>query len=215
MSIEWYSQRLLNPFRGCVNCIRYHSADAVTADGVHWDIYVSNEGLLKGLPREHRPQVSDIRFGSWSVARGLRRGPIFPSEDFQRMERLGHRNRSCRRSIQNSARKARTSAAADGTRRARAAHRLGTGRHASLQPPLFREGQFLARHPAGDAGAAAAGQPRGVAERTVRTGRTGTGLVGAAHTPAGTRRTQAAAPVWMGGHSEFSGGNQAGSVCAR
>ena len=44
-----YSQRLLNPFRGTICCIQYQSAEAVTADGVKWDIYVSNEGLLAGL----------------------------------------------------------------------------------------------------------------------------------------------------------------------
>jgi len=89
MTFECYAQRLLNPFRGCVNCIRYRSADAVTADGVHWDIYVSNDGLLDGLSGGQRPQVSDIRFGNWSAARGLRRGPIQPSEDFRSMETLG------------------------------------------------------------------------------------------------------------------------------
>ncbi len=89
MTFECYSQRLLNPFRGCINCIRYRSAEAVTADGAHWDIYVSNEGLLDGLEAQHRPQISDIRFGSWSAARGLKRGPMYPSGDFRRMERLG------------------------------------------------------------------------------------------------------------------------------
>jgi hypothetical protein len=82
---------MLNPFRGSMNCVRYRSADAVTADGVHWDIYVSNEGLLEDLPGRGRPQVSDIRFGAWSRDTGLRRGPLHPSEDFRRMERLGQR----------------------------------------------------------------------------------------------------------------------------
>jgi hypothetical protein len=91
MTIEYYSQRLLNPFRGSMNCIRYRSADAVTADGVHWDIYVSNETLLEGLPESRRAQVSDIRFGHWSKTRGLQRGPIFPSADFRLMEALGQR----------------------------------------------------------------------------------------------------------------------------
>jgi hypothetical protein len=91
MRAECYSQRLLNPFRGSMNCIRYRSADAVTADGVHWDIYVSNEALLEGLPGQRKAQVSDIRFGSWSRARGLRRGPLFPSDDFLQLEAMGQR----------------------------------------------------------------------------------------------------------------------------
>jgi len=84
-----YSQRLLNPFRGTICCIQYQSAEAVTADGVKWDIYVSNEGLLAGLPGDRRTQVSDIRYGTWSVHSGLKRGPLYPSDDFRAMEDLG------------------------------------------------------------------------------------------------------------------------------
>ena len=49
MTIECYAQRLLNPFRGTVHTIRYASAEAVTTDGVHWDIYVSNDELARDL----------------------------------------------------------------------------------------------------------------------------------------------------------------------
>ena len=91
MTFDCYSQRMLNPFRGSMNCIRHQSADAVTADGIHWDIYVSNDGLMEGLPRKGKTQVSDIRFGSWSPEQGLRRGPIYPSDDFLRMEQMGQR----------------------------------------------------------------------------------------------------------------------------
>lgn len=89
MSVECYAQRLLNPFRGVTNTIRYESAEAVTLDGVHWDIYVSNEKLLDDLHQSHRVQVSDIRYGSWSMENGLKRGPLFPSEDFRLMEEMG------------------------------------------------------------------------------------------------------------------------------
>lgn len=83
-----YAQRLLNPFRGVINVIRYQSAEAVTMDGVHWDIYVANEALSFGL--QGKSQISDIRYGSWSEAAGLKRGPIYPSDDFKRMEVQGH-----------------------------------------------------------------------------------------------------------------------------
>lgn len=89
MSIEYYAQRLLNPFRGVLNTIRYESVEAVTLDGVNWDIYVSNESLLDDLNQSHRVQVSDIRYGSWSLEKGLKRGPLFPSEDFRVMEEMG------------------------------------------------------------------------------------------------------------------------------
>jgi len=89
MTIQCYSQRLLNPFRGSICCIRFRSAEAVTADGIKWDIYVSNEALLSDLPKGRQPQVSDIRYGTWSATRGLKRGPLYPSDDFRAMEDLG------------------------------------------------------------------------------------------------------------------------------
>lgn len=91
MDFECYAQRLLNPFRGVINTIRYRSAEAVTADGVHWDLYVSNEALLKSLPGSGKTQISDIRYGSWSADSGLKRGPIFPSDEFRAMEAMGTR----------------------------------------------------------------------------------------------------------------------------
>ena len=61
-----YAQRLLNPFRGVTNIVRYQSAEAVTMDGVHWDIYVTNDALRQGLDATHNIQISDNRYGSWS-----------------------------------------------------------------------------------------------------------------------------------------------------
>jgi hypothetical protein len=87
MSVICYAQRLLNPFRGVVNVIKYQSAEAVTLDGVHWEIYVANEALREGL--KGKSQISDIRYGSWSESSGLKRGPIYPSDDFKRMEVQG------------------------------------------------------------------------------------------------------------------------------
>ena len=90
MQIECYAQRLLNPFRGVVHVIRYQSAEAVTTDGIEWDIYVSNDALLEDLGRAgRRAQVSDIRYGHWSAEKGLKRGPLYPSDDFKRLENMG------------------------------------------------------------------------------------------------------------------------------
>ncbi len=89
--MQCYAQRLLNPFRGAVQVIRYASAEAVTTDGVHWDIYVSNDALLRDLPEGCRVQTSDIRYGSWSAAKGLKRGPINLYDDFLVMEEMGAR----------------------------------------------------------------------------------------------------------------------------
>jgi hypothetical protein len=89
MKFDCSAQRLLNPFRGIINTIRYRSAEAVTADGVRWDIYVSNEALQDKQSGSVRTQVSDIRYGSWSADSGLKRGPIFPSDEFMAMEAMG------------------------------------------------------------------------------------------------------------------------------
>lgn len=84
MPIRCYAQRLLNPFRGVMNVIEFEAAEAVTLDGVQWDIYVRNAELVKDLAQAERVQTSDIRYGSWSAAQGLKRGPIQPSDDFLR-----------------------------------------------------------------------------------------------------------------------------------
>ncbi len=89
MNVECFSQRLLNPFRGVMNVIRFEAAEAVTTDGLKWEIYVNNDDLLKGLPTGQYIQTSDIRYGSWTPEDGLRRGPIYPSTDFKRLEEMG------------------------------------------------------------------------------------------------------------------------------
>lgn len=89
MTLRCYSQRLLNPFRGVVNVIEYGSAEAVTMDGIHWDIYVTNDELIEDISDQVKVQTSDIRYGSWSPRNGLKRGPIQPSADFVYMEHQG------------------------------------------------------------------------------------------------------------------------------
>ncbi len=89
MAVECYAQRLLNPYRGTMHVIKYEAAEAVTLDGVHWDIYVANDALLQGLQANRWTQITDIRFGAWSAKDGLKRGPIYPSDDFLRMEEMG------------------------------------------------------------------------------------------------------------------------------
>lgn len=89
MSFEYFAQRLLNPFRGAMHTIRFEAAEAVTLDGLNWDIYVANDQLRHGLDNRRPTQISDIRYGSWSLEKGLKRGPLYPSDDFRRMEAMG------------------------------------------------------------------------------------------------------------------------------
>ena len=89
MELECYAQRLLNPFRGVMNIIAYQGAEAVTTDGVHWDIYVRDTELVQDLANSNRVQTSDIRYGSWSAEQGLKRGALYPSDDFKVLEHRG------------------------------------------------------------------------------------------------------------------------------
>ena len=89
MLFRRYAQRLLNPFRGVMNIIECQGAEAVTTDGIHWDIYVRDTGLVEDIANGHKVQTSDIRYGSWSRKHGLKRGAIYPSEDFKVLEHRG------------------------------------------------------------------------------------------------------------------------------
>ncbi len=89
MNFRCYSQRLLNPFRGTMNIIQFEDAEAVTINGIDWDIYVRDTDLVKDLENSHLVQTSDIRYGRWSKTSGLKRGAIYPSEDFKRLEAQG------------------------------------------------------------------------------------------------------------------------------
>jgi hypothetical protein len=89
MQLECYAQRLLNPFRGVMNIIAYQGAEAVTTDGVRWDIYVRDTELVEDLANSNKVQTSDIRYGSWSLQQGLKRGALYPSDDFKMLEHRG------------------------------------------------------------------------------------------------------------------------------
>lgn len=90
MRTDCYAQRLLNPFRGAMHTVKLEAAEAVTTDGVRWDIYVSNELLFDDAERlRYHTQPEEIRFGSWSATRGLKRGTRKSGDDFHNLELLG------------------------------------------------------------------------------------------------------------------------------
>ena len=90
MQIVCYAQRLFNPFRGIMNIIAYGGAEAVSLDGIEWDIYVRDTELVADLQNNRRILSTDVRYGHWSKHKGLVRGSIYPSDDFKRMEAQGH-----------------------------------------------------------------------------------------------------------------------------
>src|SRR3569832_1121778 len=90
MQIECYAQRLLNPFRGVVHTIRYQSAEAVTTDGVEWDIYVANDARRPGARRATR---TDFRHPLRPLVGGKRpeKRHAFSLKRFQAAGRHGRR----------------------------------------------------------------------------------------------------------------------------
>jgi len=77
MSVIFYSQRLLNPFRGMMNIIELDQADAVTTDGTHWMLYVHDEEDRWKHHDNLQAQVitPDIHYGRWTKAGGLKKSP--------------------------------------------------------------------------------------------------------------------------------------------
>lgn len=86
MTILCYSQRPLNPFRRSICCIQHRSAEAVTADGLNRDIYVSNEALLADLPP--RPPLPGLRHPLWQLD-GENRPEARPAVSRGRLSRAG------------------------------------------------------------------------------------------------------------------------------
>jgi hypothetical protein len=91
MGIVCYSERILNPFRGVMAVIALDDADAVTIDGVHWELYIHDcFDNLKNAPAEFAAvKLPDIKFGDWSEAGGLVRAPILPSPHFDQIQMVG------------------------------------------------------------------------------------------------------------------------------
>jgi hypothetical protein len=88
---EAYSQRMLNPFHGVVNVVQVPGADAVSRDGVHWNLYIQGDSEAVACADGSRHQVAlpDVKYGSWSAAAGLHRAPVRYVNDYPVLERIG------------------------------------------------------------------------------------------------------------------------------
>lgn len=88
---QYYSQRLVNPFRGILSVVETEDADAVSSDGVHWSLYIHgetedvrmNDGSLRDVV------LPDIKFGDWSAKDGLKRAPVRNVADLGRIDTIG------------------------------------------------------------------------------------------------------------------------------
>jgi hypothetical protein len=86
-----YSERILNPFRGVMNVIALPDADAVTIDGVNWELYVHDcFHNCRDEPDEFtRIYMPDIRFGNWNRKTGLERAPLIASYFYDEIQIIG------------------------------------------------------------------------------------------------------------------------------
>ncbi len=91
MGVTFYSQRLLNPFRGVMNIIELDQADAVTTDGVEWILYVHDETDCWEHQENQDAHIvtPDIRYGSWSARQGLKKFPLLSSMNIPYIKRAG------------------------------------------------------------------------------------------------------------------------------
>jgi len=90
MSAKIYAQRMLNPFHGVVNVVESQGADAVSRDGVTWNLYVhgDRESVTEN-GQQYQVQTPDIRFGTWTDAEGLSRAPVRSVGDYDSIELRG------------------------------------------------------------------------------------------------------------------------------
>lgn len=91
MSINCYSQRILNPFRGVMNVISIGGADAVTIDGKNWVLYIHDDfDCPTDDPEEFfEVDLPDIRYGEWSRENGLRRAPLIATYHYEAIQAIG------------------------------------------------------------------------------------------------------------------------------
>jgi len=91
MGVICYSERILNPFRGVMNTIALPDADAVTIDGINWELYIHDCFHNHRADPEEFTQIDmpDIRFGSWSRKAGLTRAPLIDSYYYDEIQIIG------------------------------------------------------------------------------------------------------------------------------
>ena len=70
MTVECFARRIMAPFQGVLQVIRVGHGEAESTDGVHWVLYVAHPDILA------HSGLSEVRFGTWSAADGLRRAAV-------------------------------------------------------------------------------------------------------------------------------------------
>lgn len=95
--VHCFSQRILNPFRGAMHCVRIRWGEAVTVDGREWTLYIGGECIHDDLHDEIHPGicVPDIKYGEWSAEAGFHRAPVRLPTFEQTISAIGERLLAC------------------------------------------------------------------------------------------------------------------------
>ena len=83
MIVDCFARRIMAPFQGVLQVIRVGAGEAESTDGVHWVLYVAHPDILS------HSGLSEVRFGTWSAATGLRRAVVRGTAAGSLIERIG------------------------------------------------------------------------------------------------------------------------------
>jgi len=83
MIVECFARRIMAPFQGVLQVIRVGAGEAESTDGVNWVLYAAHPDILA------HSGLSEVRFGTWSAASGLRRAMVRGTAAGTLVERIG------------------------------------------------------------------------------------------------------------------------------
>lgn len=83
MIVECFARRIMAPFQGVLQVIRVGAGEAESTDGLHWVLYAAHPDILA------HSGLSEVRFGTWSAAAGLRRAMVRGTAAGDLIERIG------------------------------------------------------------------------------------------------------------------------------
>ncbi|MCB1788154.1 MAG: hypothetical protein KDJ33_18010 [Gammaproteobacteria bacterium] len=83
MIVECFARRIMAPFQGVLQMIRVGAGEAESVDGRHWVLYAAHPDILA------HSGLSEVRFGTWSTATGLRRAVVRGTAAGSLIERIG------------------------------------------------------------------------------------------------------------------------------
>ena len=83
MMVECFARRIMAPFQGVLQIIRVGAGEAESTDGLNWVLYAAHPDILA------HSGLSEVRFGTWSAERGLRRAMVRGTAAGSLIERIG------------------------------------------------------------------------------------------------------------------------------